>query len=273
MFSRVFLRVIMDKITSKSNEKIKLAAALSSSSRERRRRGLFFVEGVRLCRDAAQSGITIKDAFFTEEAFAKHPETVSIIAEKAEYVCLIDARLCAKLSDVKSPQGVFCVCKMLDKTKSCNKIDEKGKYISLDNVQSPDNLGAISRSAEAFGLSGLIISSGCDVYNPKAQRAAMGSLLRLPVFETSSLPRLLSEASLKGMLTAAAVPDASAQSVFALSTDGGVICVTGNEGAGVSQEVADACDISVTIPMRGGAESLNAAAAAAVLMWEMTRNG
>ncbi len=263
----------MERITSKANEKIKLAAALRSSARERRGRGLFFLEGARLCCDAALCGVSITDAFLTEEAFLKYADRAGIIASAAGRVYLIDNGLCGRLSDTKAPQGIFCICKMLDKTESCNKIDEKGKYIALDNVQSPDNLGAISRTAEAFGLSGLVVGSGCDIYNAKAQRASMGSLLRLPVIETNSLPKLLEEASRGGMLTAASVPDETAQSVFALSRGGGVICVVGNEGSGISREVMEACETRVTIPMRGRAESLNAAAAAAVLMWEMTRNG
>jgi len=223
----------MEKITSKANEKIKLAAALRTSARERRECGLFFLEGARLCCDAAQCGVSILDAFLTEEAFLKYADRAGIIAAAAQNVYLIDDSLCGRLSDTKAPQGVFCVCKMLDKTESCNKIDEKGKYIALDNIQSPDNLGAVSRTAEAFGLSGLIVGSGCDIYNAKAQRASMGSLLRLTVIETGYLPEIIAKASRSGMLTAASVPDDTAQSVFALSREGGVICVVGNEGAGI----------------------------------------
>ena len=262
----------MERITSKSNDKIKLAAALRSDVRERHEHALFFLEGARLCCDAALCGVKILEAFFTDEALVKYSDRAEIIAEASDSVYLIDNELCGRLSDTKAPQGVFCVCKMLDKTESCNKIDEKGKYIALDNIQSPDNLGAISRTAEAFGLSGLIVGAGCDIYNAKAQRAAMGSLLRLPVIETDDLPKLLSEASRKGMLTAAAVPDSTERSISSLSFENGVVCVVGNEGAGVSDEVLNACGIKMTIPMKGRAESLNAAAAAAVLVWEMTRD-
>ncbi len=261
----------MEKITSRSNDKIKLAAALRSNARVRREHGLFFLEGARLCCDAAQCGVKFREVYFTAETLEKYADKNKVIAAAADSVYLIDAALCDKLSDTKTPQGVFCVCKMLDKTESCNKIDEKGKYIALDNIQSPDNLGAVSRTAEAFGLSGLIVGEGCDIYNPKALRASMGALLRLPIIETDNLPAMIAGLSRIGMKTAAAVPDVGAQSVSDISFEGGAVCVVGNEGSGISDGVLNACELTVTIPMKGRAESLNAAAAAAVLIWEMTR--
>ncbi len=259
----------MDFLSSRSNDKIKLAVSLRTSAKERRRQGLFFLEGARLCHDAVLSGIDIVAAFFTNEALTKYETRVSSIMAKSDTSYIIDSRLSSVLSDTAGPQGVFCICKTLDNFQNTNKIESNGKYIALDNVQSPDNLGAISRTAEAFGISALILSSGCDIYNPKAQRAAMGSLLRLPVIEIDDLPSFIMSAREKGLLTAASVPDSTARPVTAISGCGGVMCIIGNEGVGISSPVMNACDIKVTIPMKGRAESLNAAAAAAVLMWEM----
>ena len=110
--------------------------------------------------------------------------------------------------------------------------------------------------------SGVIVGGGCDIYNPKALRAAMGSSMRISVLTTGNLPSLLIFAAKKGMLTLASTPSDGAKRITDMSFSGSVICVVGNEGSGISP---------VTIPMRGRAESLNAAAAAAVLMWELTK--
>lgn len=261
----------MELITSKSNEKIALAARLLQSAAARREYGLFVLEGARLCSDAAAGNAEIIRCFATPRAQEKYPELLAVIRGKALENYEITDEAAKRLSDTDSPQGIICVCKTLDKNNKCNKIDYNGKYMALDNLQDPANLGAVARTAEALGLSGLIVAGGCDVFNPKAQRAAMGSLLRIGVTQTDSLPALLADAGEHGMLTAAAVPDSDAVKVNRLAFTGGTVCVVGNEGNGVSSEVAAACSVRVTIPMAGAAESLNAAAAAAILMWEMVR--
>ncbi|MCL2507837.1 MAG: RNA methyltransferase [Oscillospiraceae bacterium] len=261
----------MELLKSRSNDKIKLAVSLRESAAKRRGLDLFFLEGVRLCADAAESGTKIAASFFTGKAMDKNPAQVTEIAGKSDSSYLITEELSRFLSDTVMPQGVFCLCKTLDKVKSCNKIDSGGKYLALEKIQNPDNLGAVCRAAEAMGLTGLIVSAGCDVYNPKAQRAAMGSLLRMPIIETDDLGALLAKAAADGMLTLASTSDRVAERITDVPMDGGVICVLGNEGAGVTKETAELCRRSVTIPMRGRAESLNVAAAAAIISWEMTR--
>ncbi|MCR5485546.1 MAG: RNA methyltransferase [Clostridiales bacterium] len=261
----------MEKITSRSNEKIKLAVSLKTDAKERKKNGLFFIEGARLCHDAVLSGINIKYFFVTEKASMKYSAETAAITDAAERGYLISEDVSRRLSDTVMPQGIFCLCETIDKNESCYTIYNNGKYIALDNIQNPDNLGAIARAAEALGVSGLIIYDGCDIYNPKALRASMGSLFRIPVIKTDDLPLLLREYGGKGMLTAASVPDESAVKITDAELRGGVICVIGNEGAGISESVKDACKIKVTIPMKGRAESLNAATAAAVLIWEMMK--
>jgi len=146
-----------------------------------------------------------------------------------------------------------------------------GKYIALENLQDPGNLGAAARTAEALGLDGLLCGSGCDPYHPKALRASMGALLRLPVLRTDDLPGALRAAALQCALPCfAAVPDRDALCVHACDFSHGGIVVIGSEGHGLTKEAIDACEHKITIPMSGRAESLNAAAAATILMWEMT---
>ena len=252
-----------EKISSRSNEKVKLFRHLSQSASFRRETGLFALEGARLCSDVAKTGIEIKTAFFTKEALEKYPDYISAVAEKAEQAFEIPHELAGTLSDTREAQGVFCIC-VKRKEAELETIDLKGTYIALDNMQDPSNLGAVLRTAEAFG-------GGCDIYNPKALRAAMGSSMRISVLTTGNLPSLLIFAAKKGMLTLASTPSDGAKKITDMSFSGSVICVVGNEGSGISPEVMSACALPVTIPMRGRAESLNAAAAAAVLMWELTK--
>lgn len=117
---------------------------------------------------------------------------------------------------------------------------------------------------------GAILCGCCDRYSPKSQRAAMGSLLRLPVYESADLCSDLELLKSKGMKLYATSPDSSAQRITRVPMDAGVICVIGNEGNGVSEAVFSLCE-RVTIPMQGNAESLNASMAAAITMWEMMR--
>lgn len=261
----------MLKLTSRNNEKIKAAVKLRTDASERRKTGRFFLEGLRLCCDAAINGIAAESVFVTDNALNNHRSELEPLIDCGEEVFLITEDIALKLSDTKNPQGVFCVCKTIDKNCNIGKIKYNGFYIAAENVQTPGNLGAVARTAEALGLDGIIVSGGCDVYNPKALRAAMGSLLRISVFDTDNLAHFLEDCKRNGMKTYAAVPDASALPVTSMDKSHGVVCVVGNEGNGLSKEIINACSDKITIPMLGRAESLNAAAAACIVMWEMMR--
>lgn len=259
----------MEFISARSNEKIKYAAKLASSASFRRETGEFLLEGARLCSDAAASGIAVRRLFVTSEAAEKYSEYIADIKEVCGICCEISGDVARKLSDTENPQGIFCVCGI--KGNDEGSIDTAGKYLALENLQDPSNLGAVCRSAEALGLSGVIVSGGCDIYNPKALRAAMGSSLRINVIQVSSLPDFIGEMNSKGMLTLASVPDAGAKDIRTVSKNSGVICCVGNEGNGLTEQTQSACSERVTIPMGGRAESFNASAAAAILAWELIR--
>lgn len=263
--------ITTEKITSKSNERVKYAVKLREKESFRKSENLFFIEGARLCADAALSGIEIKCFFVTERANAKYSEYVSSVENSAERCFLISEEVAEKLSDTKNPQGLFCVCKMLDKNTNIGKIKYNGKYVALENVSNPSNLGAVVRTAEAVGLDGVIISGGCDLYNPKSQRAAMGSLFRLNIIEVDDLPCFLGELAANGMAVYAGVPDRNAESITEVDMNGGVTVVIGNEGDGIGDGVLNTATKLVTVPMKGRAESLNAAAAASIMIWEMMR--
>ena len=255
-------------IQSRTNAKIKDGCRLTASAKYRREQGLFTLEGLRLCADAAQSGCQVQTLFLTADAEEKGGERLKILLKNAQKIYTVTEEVAEKLSDTVSSQGVFAILQMLPETALA--IQKGGKYVVLDTVQNPQNLGAIARTAEAFGVNGLIVGGGCDRYNPKALRASMGSLLRLPVFETDDLAATV-RAIGKTVPTFATVPDCTVESICAQDFSGGAAAIIGNEGNGVSEAVLSAAQKRVTIPMRGNAESLNAAAAATVTVWEMMK--
>lgn len=255
-------------IESKSNDKIKSAQKLSVSSSARAERGEFFLEGVRLCYDAAISSVRIKRCFFTEKVQLKNPEKIEKIIACSEEAYTISEEIASKLSDTKNSQGVFTVCAMPEKNGF--SIISGKKYVALENIQDPSNLGAIVRTAEALGLDGAVLCSCCDPYNPKSQRAAMGSLLRLPLLVTDDMESVISQCEECGVKALATVPDSSAVKITDTDMSKGVLAVIGNEGNGVTPQTKARCE-KVTIPMQGRAESLNASMAAAIVMWEMMR--
>lgn len=220
--------------------------------------------------DTIKSDVHLKCVYYTERCFEKNGDAVEDLCKKAECAYIISEGAANKISNTENSQGIFCLCKMLPVVKE-TELDGTKKYIALDNIQNPDNLGAVSRAAEAMGIFALIVSSGCDIYNAKALRSSMGSLLRLPVIKTDNLTGLLEKLKQSGTKLYATVPDASAQKITETDMSGGVVCVIGNEANGISTQVLDVCK-KITIPMSGRAQSLNAATAAAVTIWEMVRN-
>ena len=255
-------------IQSRTNAKIKDGCRLTASAKYRREQGLFTLEGLRLCADAAQSGCQVQTLFLTADAEEKGGERLKILLKNAQKIYTVTEEVAEKLSDTVSSQGVFAILQMLPETALA--IQKGGKYVVLDTVQNPQNLGAIALTAEAFGVNGLIVGGGCDRYNPKALRASMGSLLRLPVFETEDLAATVREIG-KTVPTFATVPDCTAESICVQDFSGGAAAIIGNEGNGIREAVLSAAQKRVTIPMRGNAESLNAAAAATVTVWEMMK--
>ena len=250
---------------------MKYAVKLREKDSFRKSEGLFFIEGARLCADAALSSVKIKELYVTESAMLKYSEYVRLAENVAERSFLVSEEVSEKLSDTKNPQGVFCICKMLDKNTNIGKIKYNGKYIALENVSNPSNFGAVVRTAEAVGLDGVIVSGGCDIYNPKSQRAAMGSLFRLNIVEVDDLPDFLKSLAENGMSVYAGVPDSDAEKITEVDMKNGVVTIIGNEGNGISDATKQASTKLVTIPMQGRAESLNAAAAASIMIWEMMR--
>lgn len=257
-----------DIITARSNPKIKELKQLTNKASARRSAGLFVCDGVRLCKDAALSSVKIQSVFITEKCLDKYSSEVEDILASAQNVYFVSEDIMKLVSDTVSPQGIICTAEMETGQFGFRK---GKKYIALDCVQNPDNLGAIIRTAEALGIDGIVISGGCDIYNPKALRAAMGSIFRMPVLLADKLTHKIEECKALGINTFASVVSGNAEDISKMQFSDGALVVIGNEGNGVSVETQNACDRKVTIVMKGRAESLNAAQASSIIMWEMTK--
>lgn len=258
----------MLKITAKDNKNIKNIAKLLTKSKYRKEQGLFVVEGIRLCTDAVRSGAAIDTFICTEEAVNKYPEAVNELETNSRNSFVVTSGIFSVLSDTKTPQGVICVVKALDNKPQFDKINNK--YVLLQNMQDPSNLGAVLRSADALGFSGVILSKDCcDIYSPKVCRASMGAIFRVPFMICDDECEFIREFNIKGKSYAAVVRGGTSITEFKYD-ETSLICI-GNEGNGLTDDLVKVCNYSVTIPMKGNAESLNAAAAAGIIMWEMIR--
>ena len=257
------------KVTAKDNKLIKKIKKLVSSASYRREENAFVLEGLRLVLDAAKNGYAI-ETLVVSESFLEANADLKEVQSSKQRIVLPDS-LFKTLCDTVNPQGILCVVKIPDTCFSVEKIGI-GKYLILENTQDPANLGAIARTAEALGVDGLIVSSkGCDPFSPKAQRAAMGALVRFPIYLSYDIIEDTRKLKDKGFsIYASVVSDADCE-ITKVSYDAPSVVVIGNEANGVTEEMVNIANKRITIPMSGRAESLNAAAAAAIIIWEMVK--
>jgi TrmH family RNA methyltransferase len=257
-------------ITSRTNPTVVAAAALKEKKYRDESRA-FLVEGVKLFREAVAAGLVMERVFATE----KMTSLCRDILSEGEIITVSDSVL-EKISTEKSPQGIICVAKYLDKIHIINKIYKEEDFrtvekriLILSSLRDPGNLGTVIRSAAAFGCDELILSADCaDLYNPKTVRAAMGTLFRQPVTVVGDLPATVRTMTAGGYRVCAAVLDDKAERLDRMTIDKRTAFVVGNEGHGIDPAVVEAAGNTVFIPMRAGVESLNAAAAAAVFLWQ-----
>ena len=254
-------------ITSRENSLIKLVCALQTSAKARKENGLFVIEGLRICMDALENSIKFDKLIISDTAASKYQEDIKTFAKNSKECYQIPDNLFKKIGDTVSPQGIIALSAIT--VKNVEEIDINGRYIALENISDPSNLGAVSRTAEALGVSGIILSGdGCDPYSPKALRASMGTLLRIPIIIFNDFSEDLKKSGLKSF---ACVVDKDAENIDNAEFDDGCCVIIGNEANGISDATKKASDMRITIPMLGRAESLNAAVAAAISAWEMMK--
>ena len=251
-------------ITSRENPLIKETAALVSDKKARKEQDLFVAEGARLCSEAMRSGAEVLRVFLTEEAEKRYASYVSELLAGAKEVFYVTESVAGKLSDTKTPQGVFAVCRQSEKEIDFSK---DGLYVLLSELQDPGNLGTILRSCEAMDAKGVLLCSCADCFSPKVLRSSMGCLFRLPVLTFETTKEALSLLREHGVATYASALSTKAVLLPDVKFEHRCCVLIGNEGNGLSEETIENCDHTVMIPMPGKAESLNAASAAAILLY------
>lgn len=258
----------MDMIKSKENPLVKQVAALLQNRKDRVKNGAFVAEGVRFCGEAVISGAHIRHTLMTEEFYSSHKADAEQFMSACSDVRLISEAVADKLGATVNSQGVFCVC---DIPKNENSLSGS-KYICLEEVRDPGNIGTIIRSAEAFGMSGVILIGNCaDVYSPKVLRSTMGTIFRLPIISYDSVQSAFDVFREKGFKTYGAILERNSKKLSEISFSEKTICLIGNEANGLTQNVQNQCDDFLFIEMSGGTESLNAAVAASVIMYKMQK--
>ncbi len=194
---------------------------------------------------------------------AKCPELAGLPGEHY----LVEDHVADKLADVGTHQGVFGVFRT--PVHTLDEVKAGGRYLALERVQDPGNVGTLLRSAAAFGFDGVLLSDGCaSVFAPKTLRASMGAAVRIPVIEAGAMPACHHPAARKGyhLPCCRAVPVSAAERGPA-GCPGGVCVVIGSEGQGLTDETIAACSSTVRIPMTDRVESLNAGIAGSILLW------
>lgn len=246
----------MEHITSLKNPKVTAWKALKDR-KGRRESGCFLVEGRKMVEEALASAFDVETVLVQEGMELPDGLTMPVYE--------LPAHVLAAVCDTKTPQGIAAVVRMKEQSAL-------GKHIVvLDGVQDPGNVGTIIRTADAAGLNGVLLSNQCaDVFSPKVLRATMGSIFRMNLRTTDDLPGELTKLREKGYSILSSQLDGTpfyerekVAERFAL--------IVGNEGNGVSEQVQQTATHRVRLPMRGGAESLNAAIAAAIMMYELMR--
>lgn len=266
------------EIVSRDNPKIKNLVKLISSKKERQAQNSYVIEGVRSCADAfkdrAQGRLRIVGVFSTSEALDKCRTMLDAdifeMGTNGVLMQVISKELALKISDEGNTQGIFAVAQMRD--RSLPERLDGSRYLVLDNLQDPGNLGTVLRTADAVGLDGVILTNSCcELYNPKTVRSTMGSLSRVNIYIENDFEKVLNCLKSSGARIVASVVK-EGRMISSYSFDKKCAVVIGNEGRGMSDEHIAKCDDNVTIDMRGNLDSLNASVAAAVFMWEMTKN-
>lgn len=253
-------------ITSTSNTQVKNLIQLIKKAKARKDQGLFVVEGKKMFSEVPKD---MMQQVYVSEGFLASKENVQLL-EGISYEILSDA-VYKSVSDTQTPQGILCLVKMSDYTMEDILKGDQTHLLILESIQDPGNLGTMFRTGEGAGITGVILNrTTVDIYNPKTIRSTMGSIYRVPFVITDDLTQTLEDVKKTGVKLYAAhlrgtmsydEPDYQKACGF----------LVGNEGNGLSDEIADMADSYIRIPMEGQVESLNAAIAATLLMYEVNR--
>ena len=276
------MKIRQEILSSRNNPLIKWVASLSDK-KERAASRSFFAEGEKLLFEAIRNSLPITHILVCEEKKDKLlpgiEKALDDFSGSEPEVVLISLSAFEKISTEKAPEGVITVIKYLDFFSNLDIIykeeffiPKNERAIALCSVRDPGNLGSVIRSAVAFGVDHIIISSdSADIYNPKTVRSAMGNLFAVKVTVVSDLGAFVNAARESGRRVFAAELTEDAKSLSDLDLVSTDIFMIGNEGHGIPKEVSRLCDGSIYIPISPKTESLNASVAAAIFMWEQNK--
>lgn len=284
-------------ITSLGNSRIKHLAALREKSRERNREGLFLAEGMKMFEEApiekireVYLGESLSGFLFDKGALEQPAEKNRLekVLHKLEecsrrgiFTEELSDEVLKKAADTMTPQGILFVMEqfsysleaMLEQALQSFRLNGKRPlFLILEDIQDPGNLGTMIRTGEGAGVSGVILSKGCvDIYNPKTIRSTMGSLYRVPFVYREELEEAVKKLQ-KNHITVYAAHLRGETYFDRIDYQGGSAFLVGNEGNGLKEETARLADAYLKIPMEGSLESLNAAVAAALLLYQAAGN-
>ncbi len=254
-------------IESQDNRRYKSIKSLTMK-KYRDREGTYLVEGEKVIREAIEAGLL--ETLIVKDGYEETPGPKAIADSAAETVVL-STSLFDRLKDTETTQGVIGVIRKNETTADMlleNVSDEEAKIIILDSVQDPGNVGTILRTANGAGYAAAIMSKGtADVYSPKVLRSASGAVMNMPIIsgmEVSEIVELLKN----GEFTIYGTSPRADASYSEVGYAGRSAIVIGNEGNGMCEEFAEACDINISIPMKRETESLNAAVAAGIIIYK-----
>lgn len=256
-------------IESKNNKLIKEVKSLEKR-KNRESLALFIVEGINIVEELIDREYPYKYILYSNKiSKLQGGDRLLSKLKTRENIYEIDDKLMDELSDTLSPQGIIGVCGI--ENRSILEIKSReDTYIFLDKLQDPGNMGTIIRSADAFGISGIILNEGTvDPYNQKVVRSTMGAIFRVPLYYTSNSKKDLNYLKNKGFKLLSTSLEAS-NSIEEINWRNTIITI-GNESSGVSDEIYELSDEKIKIEMRGSTESLNAGVAASIIMYESSK--
>lgn len=272
-----------DVITSRQNPFILYVCKLSEKKHRQKEKKLR-LDGIKLFAEAVESGVEIEHALIAEGAKEKIFEKLGNFLTNATAngceIKIVSDGVFEKISEEKSPEGIICIAKYIDKFHKIATIDNEEDFFkqifsedhsvfALESIRDPGNLGTIIRSAVAFGVDYVMLSSDCaDIYNPKTIRAAMGTLFKQKIIIVDDIAHALELLSDCGRKVYAAALSKDAALLGKCEISRRDCIVVGNEGHGLSENIISTSDERLLIPMTPGAESLNAAIASSICLWE-----
>ena len=260
---------IMINITSHSNPTIKEIKSLYRR-KERWAKQLFLVEGIKIVEESVDNGYPITNIIYSDEIFnVRGGDTLFNKIKNYDRLINVSDKLYKDISDTENPQGILAVAKFEVNSIENIKTKDNPFILLLDQVQDPGNMGTIIRTADAFGIDGIIVTEGCvDIYNPKVVRSTMGSIFRVPIYHELDGIKVIDELKKQKMKIYSTSLEGS-QYIQDTNFREGCMLVIGNESRGVSNILNSLTDKLVKIPMIGEAESLNAAVASSIIMYEV----